>query len=153
MTFGLEVMGVPGGLLHFQRRKAAAAAMPGVTGGTVDEVLFAADMNGGQARADPAFVAHEGPIGAWAEAVWRKLLDQGSLQMLMVKAKVYVCRASRTWSAVNGPASAMLASASRLGWEVKDAWRVVDEVGREISFLEDSPAAVRQYVRQSVSSW
>ena len=153
MMFGLEATGVPDGLLHAQRRRALSAAMPGVSGGTVDEVLFAADLNGGRACTDPAFAAHEGPIGAWAEAIWRKLLDRSSLKTLIDKAKVRVCRASRIWTVVNGPASAMLASASRLGWEVKDAWSVVDDVGREISFEGDSPAAVRQCVRHSVARW
>ena len=153
MTFGQEVMGVPDGLLHLQRRKAAAAALPGVAGGTVDEVLFAADLNVGRARADPAFGAHEGPIGAWAEAVWRQLMDRGTLQILFAKARVKLCGKSRTWAAVNGPASAMLATASRLGWEAQDAYRMCDDLGRGISLLEDSPAAVKTYVRESVGRW
>ena len=119
----------------------------------MDEVLFAAGLGVGNASADPGFAAHAGPIGAWAEAVWRRFLDLRSLHLLVARAKVRLCKATRTWAVVNGPAAAMLATASRLGWEVKGACEVADDVGRVISFVEDSPAAVRDYVRQSVERW
>ena len=153
MAYGEEVMGVASGTLHRQRRKAAAAALPGVAGGSVDEVLFAADLGGGRASVDPAVWAHEGPIGAWAEAVWRNLLDRGCLQTLVARAKVRICRAKRMWAVVRGPAAAMVATAARLGWEVKNAFQLCDDTGITISLLEDSPAAVRMHVRQAVTRW
>ena len=153
MTYGVEITGVSDSLLYRQRKAAAKAAMPGVAGSGVDEILFAADLGGGRASVDPAFAAHCAVIGTWAEAVWRRFMGLPELRLMVAEAKIRLCRAKRVWSVVYGPAAALMATAARIGWDITGATTAIDDKGNSISFLEDSPEAVKECVRKSVVRW
>ena len=119
----------------------------------MDEVLFVVDLDSSKAQADPAFAAHVEVIGAFAEAVWRGLMDLGTLQFLVAHAKERLCRAKRQWSVVRGPVAAFVATANRIGWKVMGATQVIDENGVSVSFIDDSPDAIRLRVKAAVERW
>ena len=86
-------------------------------------------------------------------------LDYGSwrpcaaLALDVAAAKQRLCKAACLWKAVSGPASAFVASALRLGWEVHDFSHVTDDAGNKFDFTRDSPALVKQMVAESVRRW
>ena len=73
LTYGQAILGVATSVLLSQRRAAAAAAAPssGTAGQNLDLALILADGSR-SGRADPAYEAHKGPIGKWANAVWER---------------------------------------------------------------------------------
>ena len=82
--------------------RAAAAASVTRGSGDLDLALVMADgsMTG---RADPAFAAHETPIGMGAEAVWESWLPQAALSSLVEKARRDFAGRSSPWAIVRGP--------------------------------------------------
>ena len=80
MTWGGGVTGVSDTLLRQQRRAAAQAGATGVStcGQNLDLALIMMDASE-HGRADPAFDAHEMPIGQWAQAVWDMWLPREAL--------------------------------------------------------------------------
>ena len=68
LTYGQETMGVSPTTLLAQRRAVAAALVASGTA-DLDMALVLADGSA-KGRADPAFAAHDAPIGYWALAVW-----------------------------------------------------------------------------------
>ena len=108
-------MGVNNALLRDQRRTASAAFGPtsGRGGENLDVALILA---GGSAEglADPAFDAHELPIGEWASAVWENWLPTKSLERLIKHGKHRLARAKKIWAVCYGPAAAFIATCQRL---------------------------------------
>ena len=81
LTFGQETMGVSPSMLLAQRRSVAASLRLYGTGDL--DLTLALQDHGSKAKLDPAFAAHLGPVGAWAEAVWCSWLPLVTLQSLM----------------------------------------------------------------------
>lgn len=154
MTFGQGIMGVSNSLLRDQRRTAAVATSPasGACGQNLDTALMMAD-GGPKGRADPAFDAHDMPIGQWAMAVWEGSMPKKSLLQLAASAKSRLIEAKRIWSKVFGPAAAMVASCARIGWTVIDALNVMTDDGTPLNFAADPPAVVREECREAVRRW
>jgi len=73
VVYGEFTSGLNPSLLHRQRRTMATAVAPstGSGGQNVDYALMMADGSAAGV-ADPAFPAHEQPIGHWAMGVWNK---------------------------------------------------------------------------------
>ncbi len=143
MTYGQAVMGVATSTLRQQRQCAAAAAAPanGTCGQSLDLALVVADESV-TGKADPAFAAHAGPIGEWAQAVWEHWLPTRALMRLVASAKRRLDKAARPWSVVRGPGAAFVASASRLGWIAHDARRLTSDTGMELDLAVDPPVVV-----------
>jgi hypothetical protein len=119
----MEALGVPPSTLQLQRRAAAAvAAHPGesMCGQDLDLALILADGSA-KGMADPAFVAHTGPMGHWAMAVWNGWLPMLSLSSMMQEAMTACQKARQPWRIGYGPATATYLSAVRLGWSIVDA--------------------------------
>ena len=154
MTYGQAVVGVAPSTLLQQRRSAAAAAAPavGICGQSLDLALIVADETGG-GKADPAFAAHGGPIGEWAQAVWEHWLPIAALMRLTRSAKQRLARAKRPWSVVRGPAAAAVASAERLGWVVHDARRFTTDAGNDLDLAIDPPIVVARECEAAVRRW
>ncbi len=154
MTFGQSVVGVAPSLLLQQRRAAAAAAAPanGACGQSMDLALVIADesLHG---KADPAFAAHLGPIGAWAQAVWEQWMPSRGLTKLVATAKARLARAKSAWSCVYGPAAAFVATAERLGWTVLDAHCLTTDAGRALRLDLDPPVVVARECEAAVRRW
>ena len=103
--------------------------------------------------ADPAFAAHEQPIGKWAEAVWYSWLPLAALQTILDSALLRLGSCGRPWAKVFGPGAAFVASAQRIGWTIHSAVDFSDELGVRHSLFKDSPAMVSHLVRRAVWSW
>jgi hypothetical protein len=154
MTYGEGIMGVSNSLLRDQRRAAAAATSPasGPGGQNIDTALLIAD-GGPRGRADPAYDAHDMPIGQWSMAVWEQWVPVRSLLTLAASAKLRLTNASRIWAKVYGPAAAMVASCARLDWVVIDGLNLVTDEGKPLNLSIDPPAVVREECREAVRRW
>ena len=130
MTYGQAVTGVANTTLLAQRRAVAAAVAPvaGTRGQCLDMTLVLADGTV-KGRADPAYDAHMMPLGQWAQAVWHEWLPLEALNKLTASAKriVRMLQPCEVWKQVKGQATAMVASAQRIGWSVCDASHLVTD--------------------------
>ena len=151
LVYGQANTGVSDTTLLAQRRAVAAASVP-EGAGELDITLVLAD-GADTGRVDPAFAAHEDPIGMWAEAVWCQWLPRAALRSLATHAGQVVGAAARVWSKVHGPATAAVASARRLGWTVLDEARFRTDLGVVLDLDVDSPAFVVREVGQAVRRW
>ena len=86
-------------------------------------------------------------------AVWEHWAPISLLMKLVSSALVVVAAAKNQWSVVYGPASALVVTLGRLGWEVISAVEVVDDLVLTICFEKHSPAWVLGKVRESVHRW
>ena len=156
LTYGQAVMGVSNSALLAQRRSAAAAAAPaaGSRGQCLEMALILADGSQ-RGRADPAFDAHTMPIGQWSQAIWHKWLPLTTLSRTVDKAKrsVRLLQPCEVWRSVCGPASAMVASAQRIGWTICDATHLITDDGESLHLCSDPPAVVEKKVIESVRRW
>ena len=154
ITFGEGIMGVSDAMLRNQRRTVAVVTSPasGACGQNLDTALMIAD-GGPRGRADPAYDAHDLPIGQWSMAVWEGWLPKHSLLLLAASAKRQIIGAKRIWAKVYGPAAAMVASCSRLGWTVLDALNITTDQGRGLNLATDPPAVIREECREAVRRW
>ena len=151
LVYGQANTGVSDTVLLAQRRAVAAASvLEGA--GELDITLVLADGSN-TGRVDPAFGAHEDPIGMWAEAVWGQWLPRAALRSLSAHAVRIVEATSRVWASVHGPATAAVASARRLGWTVLDEARIETDLGEVLDLDVDSPAFVVREVGEAVRRW
>lgn len=156
MTYKQAVAGVANTTLLAQGRAVAAAVAPAVCarGQCLDMTLMLA---GGTAkrRADPAHDAHMMPIGQWAQAVWHEWLPLKALSKLIASAKrtVRMLQPCEVWKQVKGPATAMVASAQRIGWAVCDASHLVTDEGVSLDLKSDSPVVIERMVQSAVRRW
>ena len=151
LVYGQGNTGVANTMLLNQRRAVAASfVLHGA--GDLDLTLTLADgsMRG---RADPAFAAHDEPIGMWSEAVWCQWLPRAALEALTRAALVLCAGGAVAWAKVHGPAAAFVASAFRLGWSVADSFCLVTDRGQALDLRRDSPAFVMAEVREAVWRW
>ncbi len=154
LTYDPATMGVPPSHLNRQRRVAAEAAAPaGGTAGQSVDLFFALEEAVCGTTSDPAVPAHRGPIGQWAFASWESWLPRGALLRLTAHAKRRLSRARSAWAVVTGPAASFVASATRLGWLVRDAFSVTTDCGEDLRFDLDPPVIVQRAVARSVQRW
>jgi hypothetical protein len=114
--------------------------------------LIAADA-AGREMTDPAFAAHLGQVISWARAAWEGWLPHRVLDRLLVAARSKLCRATRPWPRVTGPASAMVAAAMRLGWSVTSATELITDLGETLKLHISSPGAVSVVMQRAVRRW
>ena len=82
---------------------------------------------GPKGKADPAFDAHELPIGQWAMAVWETWQPRCTMiSTVAVKLPIPI-RAPMPWSRVYGPTAAFITTCARPRWTVVDAFNVVTD--------------------------
>ncbi len=149
LSHGQADTGVATSLLYDQRRAVAATIAASGVGKDLD-LVFAVEESHARELVDPAYPAHEAPIGEWADAVWHQWLPRRLLQRMTAAAKVTLAKTARPWSAVFGPAAVFVASAARLGWAVHDAVHVTSDCGRELNLVLDPPIVIRRCVREAV---
>ena len=151
-TYGDDVTGVSADALLQRRRMVASAVAPPTGGRDLDLALLLADTNGYQ-RLDPAFDASTLPMSRWAEAVYSQWCPLPLLTASIARARLRVLLAWRPWAVVCGPAAATVATAQRLGWEVRDAATFVTDQGRVLDLRADPPVVVRKEVQAAVGRW
>ena len=94
MTYGLHVHGVSDYMLLQMRRVAAGLCGSMARGSHHNLELIVAD-NGRNRKVDPAFDAHQLPIGAWAEACWQGWLHYTTLEGMVQGARRALLKARR----------------------------------------------------------
>ena len=82
------------------------------------------------------------PIVDWACAVWDGTEGVDTLACAWKKAMVEVCTATRPFSAVRGPAGAMVASALRLGWRIPSAFCLMRSDSSLVDLRKMAPRVV-----------
>ena len=83
------------------------------------------------------------PIIQWAKAVWDELVARDDMGFSWKVAMRDVATAQRPFSAVRGPAGAMVASARRIGWEIPSPWHLMIDGHTIICLDEVSPRDVQ----------
>ena len=152
ITYGSECCGMSDSHLQQCRASVANAISPPTRGKLHEAVLYSADSAGG--RVDPAFEAHAQPIKHWALAWWEKWRNDDELELSHHQATVKLSQAkSSIWRSVNGPTTAVIASAWRIRWTFNSASVVTTDTGRILDLKKDSPAAVQQEVHRAVRRW
>ena len=154
MTYGEGIMGVSDSMLRNQRRTTGTASSPagGPGGQNLDIQLMLTD-GGPKGKADPAFDAHELPIGQWAMAVWETWQPRCTMIRTVAVKLPILLRAPRPWSRVYGPAAAFITTCARLRWTVIDVFNVVTDQGQPLNLTVDPPAEVVRQVAAAVRRW
>ncbi len=107
---------------------------------------------------DPAHAANANVIGRWAAAAWRSAgpmaLRKGgdpSAAMLKgaMKAAIAAAETDGSWNASRGPAGGAVRTAKRIGWEFRDAYTVVNDLGDVIDIGISDPRSVRDGVARA----
>ena len=104
-------------------------------------------------RADPAFDAHSGVIGHWAQAVWYTGLRTDRLQSMIDDAFERTAAAQEPWRVCYGPAAALILTCERIGWQVLSATEIKTDLGRIILLLNDPPIVVTKLCDEAVRRW
>ena len=103
---------------------------------------------------DPAVVVHVEPIKQWATAFWDGPLEGAFLEeVLDAAARKLRSAAGSPWPLVAGPATAVIATAQRLGWEVRPGAQLRSDDGETWDMRVDPPAAIAVAVGRAVRRW
>ena len=150
--WGMHAMGIASTPLQRWRSTTARGCAAAARGKSVDIVLFLADRRPRDAT-DPAFAAHELPMGYWATAIWERWQEPDTFIAWFVDARDKLAKAKCVWSAVTGPATATLATLARIRWVAHSAIDWDDDLGTRWTLNRDAPLAVKAAVRESVRRW
>ena len=74
-------------------------------------------------------------------------------EQLIDEAKLALNKARNVWSQVKGPATAVVATAARIGWEFTAAHLVTTDIGAVIKLRVDPPKVVAELVYDAVKRW
>ena len=114
MLYGAHITGVSNSMLCHQRQAAAANSSAPGQGKQVELVLWLADAGG--TRTDPAFAAHELPLGFLARAILERWLPIEQIVEAIAAAEESLDAAVSAWNSVTGPFTAAIATLRRLQW-------------------------------------
>ncbi len=152
LTYGDDCCGVSDDTLLKRRRAVAGVVAARCKGRDIDLTLAMAEAPGSR-NVDPAYAAHALPLCRWAEAAWSTWVPLKLMHRSMALATAKVARARRPWGAVNGTASAAVATAARIGWVFEDAVTLHTDRGTTLDLQLDPPIVVKQEVLEAVRRW
>lgn len=148
MLYQSEIMGLSNSTLAQATRTAAALVAPPTAGKNPTLVMHATALH--TDAADPRLIANVAPFKTWATAWWE---GWASDLQLMTEYQNALQRLGRTsqicWNKVRGPAAALVATGSRIGWTSEDGRRFVDDIGALWDMALDSPRAIADAVMRS----
>ncbi len=152
LLYGCETFGVSDTTLDTTRSKVAKAASRDSCGR--NPVLTLLALDGEEGTLDPAFEAHVSPVQHWALAIWDDWFPAQVICRAYVAAndKLRHC-GTHIWQRVNGPATALVATVSRLGWKMESPFTVTADDGQQLDFRLDPPVAVARAVKDGVRRW
>ena len=139
-TFGAKVTGAPWYLIAQARSLAHRAlylhtAMRSVT---IDLALASKSPR----SADPAYTMLAGPILSLASAFWESWVPKGWILRTWRTAHEAISITTMKWNKVNGPLSAALASARRLGWDTATMGSLKSKEGLVFDLCKDCPRTI-----------
>ncbi len=152
LTYGDDCCGVSDDALLRRRRAVAGVVAARCKGRDIDLTLAMAEAPGSR-NVDPAYAAHALPLCRWAEAAWSTWVPLKLMHRSMALATAKVAKARRPWGAVNGTASAAVATAARIGWTFEDAVTLHTDRGTILDLRLDPPIVVKQEVLEAVRRW
>ena len=86
--------------------------------------------------------------------MWEAWFSIDALQLALAQSKTKIASAKGSvWSVVAGPATALIATAERIGWKILSATMAKYDLQHQWNFAADSPAAIGNAVSQSVRRW
>ena len=149
MAYGCEVTGVTNGELQEMQRFSALALPPYGQGRSLSATLA---LHG-----DDTLTAAIGPIIQWCKEVWASITlgaERGSCLSLPELRRAWEAAVERrdpnlSWSSSRGPVSAAELSLRRMGWQWKEAFIFIDDVGEQVTVTEHSPALIRRFLKLS----
>ena len=152
VTYGVEVVGMADTQLQNIRSAIARATTPDGGGKNPDLVLWACDTQHG--TTDPAFDAHVLPLQFWAMAWWQKWRPRATLQLAVRGGQRKLSGSLNSpWQRVTGPATAVVATAGRLGWTFVSPSILRTDDGHTIDLELDPPATVTREAKAAVRRW
>ena len=152
MVYGQRALGISNVTLHAQRRASLAVTCVRGCGANLDLALMLADDRS-RGAADPAFEAHVGVLFEWSLAFWEAWAPPALFVSLINDAIKRLARVKSIWNVVYGPAAAVVATASRLGWVIHSASSWTTDDGQQLDLTIDSPAFVQDLAVRSVRRW
>ena len=153
LTYGVEVHGMSCTQLQIARRAIAKAVAAEAGGKCYELVLHVAD--GAKGTLDPAFDAHGLPIRMWAMALWEEWVPPQQMDEALRHASRFALTGdgSAIWSRVAGPAAAVAASASRIGWTFHSGHLLCTDQNYMFNLFLDPPQVILQEVHRAVRRW
>ncbi len=147
LLYGVKVGGVSNSELMRMRRMVRSSFQLATAGRslTLDLVLEGRGT-------DPAEKAICDPIVSWCVALWDSWLPRGVLLRTLGEAISRVQDHKSPWSVVRGPASALVATLSTIGWKCNNAFQWLTHRG-VINVVETPPRAVQQLAKEAVERW
>ena len=138
--------------LEQARRAVSRASAPSAGGKNFELVLHLLD--GASGTLDPAFDAQVQPLYMWALAHWQRWQTEASLRETSEHAQRSVFSEDIIiWNRVHGPATAVIPSASRIGWTIRGGRCLITDEGATLDLLLDPPVLIAQIARQAVRRW
>ena len=149
MMYGCDIMGMSDSMVDDATKVAAAALTPPTAGKNPTLVMHAASVH--SSAVNPSQAANLEPIKAWATAWWENWAQPTDLVRVfkLVKPKVHAAQPNH-WSAVRGPAAALVATCIRLKWRSEDGRIFHDDVGAILDAKLDPPQAFADAAKRSV---
>jgi hypothetical protein len=93
-------------------------------------------------------------MASWALAVWDGWFSHQVISSTFFAAKERLLAAGdNVWLIVKGPATALQATMSRLGWSMRTPFEVTSDIGQSFDFTRDPPVAVATAAIEGVRRW
>ena len=149
-TYGGSYWGFPNHAIKTMRQQARLATTGKAGASFKSTRLFFLARTAGVV--DPAALAHQGPIGAWARTVWAQRVPAQKLETILAWARGKLNR-KQPWRAVTGPAQAYILTLARLAWHPLTATTILLDDNRVLDLREVPPCVVSKEVAAAVERW
>ena len=152
LTYGVECSGMSNSHLLATRRPLGSALAAQGGGKSLDIVLHLADANG--STIDSAFDAHVLPVYTWALARWQVWQPTFEMDAALIGANILLLADPVVkWRKVTGPATAVIATCSRLNWTFTSATKILTDDGAVLDISADPPVVIALHIKNAVRRW
>ena len=147
VAYGARVIGVPPLVLRWMR-SFIRAGLPDRAGGTSATLQL---LLAPHSRADPTYITTEAPLTFWATAAFGDEGGHKQQQAAWKKQVVRLGRQERPWTAVAGPAGALVLTLRALGWAASSAFAWKTESGLTLDIRTEAPSTIIKFARLSAT--
>eukprot|EP00973_Karenia_brevis_P013927 1888833-Karenia_brevis.AAC.1 len=142
--YGARVNGCSDAELLKLRRMLLSASAPLARGSSLTAKLVI--------QGDPAWIEALAPVRAWSDEVWRAATGEKaphlSLPQLSQCWHAALRREPSSWRASKGPVHRCVLSLRRIGWNMTEPFRIIDDLGRLHCLTTHSPAMIDLLLKQ-----